>query len=149
FDSLLLADGCSVWSEIRRRPRRPVRDVSQGAIGVAKWGGIRAGQGAAVKRSTRLVTSGSGRRASPGGAPRDRQRGFRWLEEEHRRSQSAEEWLKKSGGPQTERFGVTGSLPLSSHSGHRGAEPLLNAGVAVLSGAGQTVGGYPAERPGR
>ena len=121
--------------------------MSQGAIGVARWGGIRAGQGAAVNCPTRPVTPGSGRRASPGGAPRDRQRGFRWPEEEHRRSQSAEESL--FGGPQTERPGVTGSLPPSSHSGHRGAEHPSNAGVVVSPGAGQTVGGYPAERHGR
>ena len=123
--------------------------MSQGAIGVARWGGIRAGQGAKVKRPARPVTPGSGRRASPGGAPRDWQRGFRRPEEEHRRPQSADERLKKFGGPQTGRPGVTGSLPPGSHSGHRGAEHPSNAGVAVSPGAGRTVGGYPAERQGR
>ena len=91
----------------------------------------------------------SGRRASSGGARRGWQRGFRWPEEEHRRSQSAEEWLKKFGGPQTARPAVTGSLPPGSQSGHRGAGQTSTAGVAASPGAGRTVGGSPAERYGR
>ena len=92
---------------------------------------------------------GSGRRASSGGARRDGQRGARWPQEEHRRSQSAEEWLKKFGGPQTKRPAVTGSFPPGTHSGHRGAEQPPNAGVAASPGAGPTAGDYPAERHGR
>src|SRR5215472_8429499 len=73
----------------------------------------------------------------PRRAGRRGQRGFRWPGEEHRRSQSAEEWLTAFGGPQTERPAVTGSLPPGSHSGHRGAEQPSNAGVAASSAAGR------------
>src|SRR5215472_18025773 len=73
----------------------------------------------------------------PRRAGRRGQRGFRWPGEEHRRSQSAEEWLTAFGGPQTERPAVTGSLPPGSHSGHRGAEQPSNAGVAASPAAGR------------
>ncbi len=92
---------------------------------------------------------GSGRRVPSRGAQRDWQRGFPWLEEERRRSQSAEEWLTAFGVSEGERPAVTGSAPSRSHSRHPEAGQPSSARLAVPPGSGRTAAGYPAERYGR